>query len=269
MKPLYVLKIGGSVATYKNRPGFSVRRSLLKNVADQILAAKKKNDFDLILIHGAGGYGHFLAKKYELKKGTGKDKEKLHGALLSRCANQKLNGAITDILVEQGLSITPVHTASVIVQENQEISSFDLSAVQEALENECIPLLYGDMVFDKRLGMTVCSGDAIAPYLADKFRASRIIFASDIAGMFTCDPYLNPDAKLVENISFDDIQESVSVSHSHNVDVTGGLLGKINQIGSLRNKGLESVEIFDGLNAGNYKEILTGENFPHTKIFFK
>ena len=84
MKPLYILKIGGSVATYKNRPGFSVRSSLLKKIAISIREAQKKENFDLILIHGAGAAGHQLAKQYGLQRGTGKNQKKMHGAFLCR-----------------------------------------------------------------------------------------------------------------------------------------------------------------------------------------
>src|SRR3989304_370250 len=100
MSPLYILKIGGSVATHKNRPSVAPRRALLSQIARAIKESQKKRKFDLILIHGAGGSGHRLAKKYGLQKGTGTNKQKWHGALLSRLTNQKLNAEITKIFIK-------------------------------------------------------------------------------------------------------------------------------------------------------------------------
>ena len=269
MKPLYVLKIGGSVATHKNRTGFSVRRSQLRKVAQQIGGAMKKADFQLILIHGAGGFGHALAKEYGLKEGTGKNKQKLKGALLSRIANQQLDHAIAEILVAEGLPVVPVHTASVILQNDHKIDFFDIAAVKEALEQGCIPLLYGDMVFDKKLGMTVCSGDSIAPYLAEKLGATKMFFASDIDGVFTQDPYVFRGTQLIEKVLMGDLFKNTKISQSHNVDVTGGLFGKIQKMNSLKGSAVQSIEIFNGFDADNYKKILLNKNFPHTQIFFK
>ena len=266
MKPIYILKIGGSVATHKNKKGFSVRHSLMKKVAQSIIFAKKEKDFDLVLVHGAGGFGHTLAKEYELMDGTGNDKRKIEGALLSRNANQRLNNAITEIFVSEGLPITSVHTASVIINNNKKIVDFNMLTVKESLKKNCIPILYGDMVFDKKLGMTICSGDAIVPYLADKLKIKKMFFASDIEGVFTKDPYLHNDAELVENISLKNIKKNIKLSESHNADATGGLLGKIKKISILCGKGSKSVEIFNGLSEKNYEKILLGKNFPHTRI---
>jgi len=266
MKPLYIMKIGGSVVTYKNRPGYSVRRVLLGKIARAIRSAKKKKDFDLVLIHGAGALGHSLAHQYDLKNGVGKDAKKWQGAFLSRRANQRLDLAIADIFVSEGLPVVAVHTASVITQNDKKIAHFDTEAVKKALKSKCIPLLYGDMVFDAKLGMSICSGDAIAPYLALELGARKIFFASDIVGVLTKDPYVHADAKLVETVSLGRVQGNMVVSESHNVDVTGGLSGKMKKLEMLHGSSVKSVEIFNGLDEENYKKILLGDDFPHTKI---
>jgi isopentenyl phosphate kinase len=264
MKPLYILKIGGSVATYKNRPGISVRSALLKKVGQNIKKSLEKGNFNLILIHGAGAAGHQLAKKYNLQDGIGLNPKKLYGSLISRIANNKLNIAITETFIKTGLKIVSIHTASAIIQKNKKISHCNLKIIQEALQQNCIPILYGEMVFDTKLGMSICSGDAIAPYMAEKLGAKKIIFASDIDGVFTKDPHIHKDAKLIERIKLQEISQKADLSHSHNVDVTGGLLGKINKMEFSKN--LQSIEIFNGLNPENYWKILLGKDFSHTSI---
>ena len=269
MKPLYILKLGGSVVTHKNRPRASVRHKLLSAIAGSLRDTLEKGKIDLILVHGAGAHGHQLAKKYSLRDGINNQPERWYGSFLTRIKNQKLNTVITEIFVSEGLRVSPVHTASVIIQDEKQIAACDLSAIREALAQNCIPLLYGEMVFDKTLGMTICSGDAILPYLGKKLQAEKMFFASDIDGIFTADPHLNKSARLIENVALHDIKKKAMLSESHNLDVTGGLLGKINQLFTSHSPRLKTIEIFNGLDAKNYRKILNGEKFPHTTISIK
>ena len=271
MKPLYILKIGGSVATYKDKPGTSVRTELLKKIARAIKKAQAQKDFDLILIHGAGAAGHQLAKKFALKSGTKGDKKKLAGSLITCLTNQKLDNAVAEILAASRLMIFPVHTASTIIQKNGKIADCNLKIVREALASNCIPILYGEMVFDPIMGMSICSGDAIAPYLAKKLGAQKIFFASDIDGVFDKDPHIHKDARLLEKISLKEIwkNEKINLSGSHNVDVTGGLWGKIKNLDLKHSPSLQSVEIFNGLKENNYARIILGEKFLHTILGIK
>jgi isopentenyl phosphate kinase len=266
MKPLYILKIGGSVATLKNRPGVSVRRDLLRKAAEAIKDAMEEKDFHLILIHGAGAAGHQLAKKYNLAEGIGMNPKKWYGALISRIANSKLDTAIAEIFISKGLRVTSVHTASAIVQKNKKISHCNLEIIKEALRQNSIPMLYGEMVFDTKLGMSICSGDAIAPYLAEKLGAQKMFFASDIDGIFTKDPHIHKDAKIIEKINLGEIKNKAQISVSHNVDVTGGLMGKIEKLGNVHHNALKSIEIFNGLREENYAKVILGKEFPHTVI---
>ena len=256
------------MATHKNRVGISVRKTLLKKIARAIKQAQKKKNFDLILIHGAGSVGHQMAHRYGLRDGTKKDTTKWSGALQTRVMDQKLNNTIAESFVSEGLRVVSAHTATLVIQNNKTISSFNLEIIKEALEQNCIPLLYGDMVFDKILGMTICSGDTLAPYLAKKLHAQKILFATDVSGIFDKDPYLHKNARLVEKIDLHEIDKknNIELSASHNLDVTGGLAGKIKNIALKHDPSLQSIEIFNGLKENNYDRALTGKNFPHTTI---
>lgn len=265
-KPLYIIKIGGSVATHKDKEGFSVRKKLLGDVAQSIKKAQEKEEFDLILIHGAGAAGHQLAKKFKLAEGANEINRRFKGALQSCVINQKLNNFISDILNFKGLNTFSIHTASTIIQKNKKIVYCNLNLIKKALENNCIPIMYGEMVFDKELQMSICSGDAIAPYLARKLKAEKVFFASDIDGIFNKDPHEFKNVKLIENINLKEIKKEVSLGESHNTDVTGGLLGKIEKITGNYDNHLKSIEIFNGLEAKNYQKIILGKKFPHTTI---
>lgn len=268
MNPLYILKIGGSIATFKNRAGASVRTKLLKSIARALKHAQQKKNFDLILVHGAGSVGHQIAHRYHLKEGTGNNKTKWHAALQTRVMTQKLNSAIAEIFISEGLRVVPTQTASLVIQKDGAITSFEAETTSEALKQNCIPLLYGDMVFDVNLGMSICSGDALAPYLAKKFRAQKILFATDVDGIFDKDPYEFKNAKLIENINIKEIgkKQDIELKGSHNLDVTGGLAGKIKKITQKHDTALQSIEIFNGLEVKNFSRIFSDMKFPHTKI---
>jgi isopentenyl phosphate kinase len=266
MKNIYILKIGGSVITDKQGSRLSIRKKLLEQIASSIKLAKEKNNFKLILIHGAGSFGHLLAKEYELATGTGKNEKKIKGAILSRISNQKLNGIFTQTFFSQGLNIAAVHTASVILQKNKKIEKFNLENIKQALEKNYIPVLYGDMVFDEKLGMSICSGDNIGAYLAKKLKAERIFFASDIDGVFDSDPHFNKNAKLLEEIDLKNIYKKSKLSKSHSIDTTGGLLGKVESLSELKNSKVRSVEIFNGFKPDNYEKVFLNKKFPHTTI---
>lgn len=268
MKPLYILKIGGSVATFKDRAGMSVRTELLKKVARAIHDTQKSKDFQLILIHGAGAAGHQLAREFNLKEGVKGIDMRREAALRSRGVNQKLDGAIFEILIAEGIRATPVHTASVVIQKNCKILKFHFETVAESLRQNYIPLLYGEMVFDSVLEMSICSGDALAAALAKKFDAQKILFASDIDGIFNRDPYLHKDAELIKNTTLEKLRNLSEISESHNIDATGGLQGKIKQIQTVKSPSLKTIEFFNGMESTNYKHALLGDKFEHTVIKF-
>ncbi|MDZ7612098.1 MAG: isopentenyl phosphate kinase [Candidatus Moranbacteria bacterium] len=267
MKPLYILKLGGSVVTDKDKEGFSVKKGLIDEISREIKNAKEKKDFDLILIHGAGAAGHQLAMEYKLVEGTGENKEKIYGALLSQLSNQKLNREIFEIFLENGLDVTPIHTASTVVQAGGEIAEFNSDCLKEALKKNFIPLLYGEMVFDKSKGMSICSGDSIAPHIANKLGADRILYATDVDGIYTQDPYQNSQAELIEEISYGRIKKKIKLSSSHNIDTTGGLKKKILRLEKFFSGGGDkTAEIFNGNQPENFSKILLDTFFKHTKI---
>ena len=111
--PLIILKIGGSVATYKDRAGLAVRTALLKKIALAIRAARDEQPFRLILIHGSGSAGHRLAHDFDLRHGTGTDPRKIDAALRSQRANQSLNASIAEICIAAGLPVVVINPRQV------------------------------------------------------------------------------------------------------------------------------------------------------------
>jgi isopentenyl phosphate kinase len=264
-----VLKIGGSVVTYKSNDQVRVRKARLREIALEIkLAQKKLPDTKLILVHGAGSAGHQLANKFKLKEGVAGDMKKLTAALKIRENNQFLNLEIGKIFTAAGLSVVTVHSGSNVLQLNGELNYVDTKLIEIAMSQGCIPVMYGEMVFDEVLGLSVCSGDNLATYLAQTFSARKIIYASDIDGIYDADPYVNKKAQLLTTSNIEDLVPSsgVTIGSSHHIDVTGGLANKINLIKQgLGGEKLRQLVVFNGLKKGGFKNVLS-EDFADCSV---
>jgi len=259
-KVAFVMKIGGSVITYKNREKVVVRRKVIESLARDLFSYLELHPQDrCILVHGGGSAGHGIASQYGLMSGIRNDDRKWKGAMLAHLAVQRLNGIISDILVQNGLRIVSVRASSMVIQKNGKIVLSFLEAIRLVLRNRCIPLLHGDMVFDEDLNMSVCSGDNLAALLSDRFCASSLLFASDVDGIYDKDPHRCKDAKKIHAIALNDIlkNKNIQLEGSHHVDVTGGLYGKIASLsGEYAFSETERVVIFNGLKRHALLDVL-------------
>jgi isopentenyl phosphate kinase len=260
---MLILKIGGSVVTYKNTTQLRIRRTSLRSIAREIKQALRVSPRPrLVLVHGAGSAGHVLAKQHALTSGVNGDPKKLKAALKIREYNQKLNAAIIKVFAEAGLPVVPIHTGSVISQTNGEIDDVHYEMIDMALTEGCIPVMYGEMTFDTALGLSVCSGDKIVTELANYLSASKIVYASDVDGVYDLDPYRHRQANMIPEITFDDLVSGniVTLGDSHNVDVTGGLFNKIQLLANRSEVGvLKEVVVMNGLKQGSFLKAIKGQ----------
>jgi len=268
MKKLFILKIGGSVATYKENTDHTIRKDLLTGVFAEIAALHGNDNFDLIIVHGAGGHVHHLAHTHGLKTGTLDDSVKVAGALETQKAVSRLHNEIIKIGNGAGLELASIPTHGVITQTSGKIDSCDTKRITEALSENKIPVLHGDMVDDRTLRKSICSGDAVTAYLTTLLPVTHLFFATDVDGIFTTDPHTDPTAELVENLNFIEMDNIITLTESHNIDTTGGLQGKMNECTKLfvNSKELEEIHIFNGLEETNYHYALNSESFSHTRI---
>ena len=138
-----------------------------------------------------------------------------------------------------------------------------------ALQQGNIPMLYVDLVLDHVYGMAICSGDEIMNELAVRFGANRVLFATDVDGIYDKDPHIYDDATCIRAIHWQDISNTKDsiLSESHSVDVTGGLYGKVMAMKPMFEQ-LQTVEmtIYNGLQADNTKKVLRGDTSIGTVI---
>ncbi|HVT01676.1 MAG TPA: isopentenyl phosphate kinase [Patescibacteria group bacterium] len=229
-KKLVIIKLGGSVITDKktNKPIF--KKEVVKRIAKEIKSAQSKADFDLILVHGAGSFGHPSAKKYKLNEGY-KDKTSALGVSLTKKTVLKLNLLVIETLQKEGFNAVLLESSTLINNSNKKINDFNTDPVKDTFSLNMIPVLSGDVVSDKKLGISIVSGDTIVSYLAKELKAKTVIFASDVDGIFDKNPKTNNDAKLIKKITSINFQRIIDQMKAHNInDVTGEMEGKLMNI---------------------------------------
>lgn len=264
-KDLVIIKLGGSVITDKSKARGGFRKSVIRRLAKEILDAKKKKDFDLILVHGAGAYAHYLTKKYRIAEGY------LGGQSAVGYAHIKnelfrLNNLVWSECLLVGLAVCTVQPSAVIFTENGRIKNFDMRLIEVLLKMGIAPLLLGDDTIDEKRGIAILSGDKTMAYLARKFAARKVIFVSDVEGVFNKNPKIHKDAKLIKEINNKNFRKIIGSMEIYNKnDASGEMKGKLLAIaGELKEVG---VRIVSGLRNQALKEALLGRNIG-TKIKF-
>jgi isopentenyl phosphate kinase len=250
---MQVLKFGGSVLT--NKAGFMEADSgNIKSLAGMLGRAWKNGLRSLILIHGAGSFGHPLVEKYGLhgKISTPAQKEgveKTHSACVSLC--MMLVGALEG----EGVPAVPLHPYDLGKLKNGRISSFDREKVETALKEGSLPVLHGDMMPDSELGYGVCSGDQLVSYFGKD--AEGVIFGTNVDGV------LNDEGKLIESINAGNFGEiSKHFKKPEYADVTGGMEGKIREIMEIG----RPAYVANALFPERVEALLEGRDTPCTRI---
>lgn len=223
---LIIIKLGGSVITFKDSPAAKARKSVINRLAKE-LAQVYKEGYEIILVHGAGSFGHPLAKKYNLTKGL-INRDSQFGFALTAQAMTNLNDLVVKILNSNSVPSVGLSPRGFITQTNGNLNPFDISPIKYLLKQNLVTVLHGDPVIDKNLGCSILSGDTIITYLANKFNVKKVIFLTDVDGIFDDDPKQNPKAKLIPEVNDNNLNQVLTGLRSgKRDDVTGEMSGKI------------------------------------------
>lgn len=217
---IQILKLGGSVITHKDQY-FTPHIENIERLAGEIAEI---GDRSLIIVHGAGSFGHPVAKKHSISDGL-KGSDQLVGFSETHQAMTRLNQVIVDTLLEAGVPAFGVSASSMLTTKGTRLVDIDLSIIERFLDTGLMPVMYGDAVLDAEQGFAILSGDQLVVRLAIELGAERIIFGSDVDGIFTSNPKIDTDAKLIEKVSINNM--TANVGDTTFTDVTGGMMGKL------------------------------------------
>lgn len=216
--------------TDKAKPHGVFRRKVVERLASEIVSLKKRRDFDLIIVHGAGSFGHPVAKKYNLHKGYLDTKSSM-GFSLTKKAMFELTMLIWQVFADVGLVSCVVEPSAVITAFSGKVKSFNTEFIENLLLKKITPVLFGDAVFDEKMGFSIISGDLMVSHLAKKLNANKVIFVSDVDGVFDKNPKVYKDAKLISEISEKNVRQIIKNMQVFNKnDISGEMKGKIEAI---------------------------------------
>ena len=253
---MIIIKLGGSVITDKGN-----YRHFRKETVGRLCREIKASGKDVIIVHGAGSFGHIVAKENGLNDGY-KDKSQIP-AVAQVCYDvRELSSMVVKELMDAGIPAVSVPPGSCFCMEDRELVIDDDYVIRSMMEKGIMPVMFGDVVQDKKLGFAICSGDQIVERLADIFDAERVIFVSDIDGLYDSDPKIDKDAKLfatVDGRTIEKIETGSSVA-----DVTGGVRNKIETMLRMCSDKRDCI-LVNGTVENRLKQLLCGEEVICTK----
>lgn len=254
---LQFLKLGGSLITDKNRP-HTPRLDVLARLAGEIAAAKRRfPELRLVLGHGSGSFGHVPAQRYNTRQGVHTQTEWQGFIEVWRDA-AALNRFVLDAFAEADLPAMAFPPSASLIARDGRVESWDISPLIAALQVGLIPVVYGDVVFDRARGGTIFSTEDLFDDLARKLRPGRILLAGLEPGVWADYPRCTHLATEItpENLA----QIMPALGGSAATDVTGGMYSKVQQSLALvqATPGLE-VRIFSADTPGMILRALAGE----------
>jgi isopentenyl phosphate kinase len=254
-----VIKIGGSALTVKsqfetlNPKCLQKCSQMVKQLLSDFLAQRGKA-MRLVIVHGAGSFGHFQAKQYRITQGcrensttfpkTSTDQKSTtsateleplpseikEGISKTRFSVLTLHQHFIGALLQQGVpavGISPfdsweTHTTYDSTTQTSQcvVVRHNATEVLKIVQSGLVPVLHGDCVFDSNIQqrVNILSGDLIVHTLAKEFHCTNVVFASNVKGIYTAPPETVSTAKLIPQI----LVNSSSFSNSRGISTLLG-----------------------------------------------
>ncbi len=221
-----MIKLGGSALTDKRRI-YTPRIPIIRSAAQQMAAICK--NYSVVLVHGAGSYGHIPVRKFGLQYGLQSPKQ-LRGLTTTKLKLLEWEILLDEIFLNHGIPLVPFLASDFTVTKNGRIVSSELEPLTRWTQIGCVPMTGGDIVPDVKDGFSILSGDQLAAFIAIRLRAKRLVYGVDVDGIFDANPSLDSKAQLLKALTPVSAARLVSKATSGTTpDVTGGMAGKIRE----------------------------------------
>ncbi|NHJ01019.1 MAG: hypothetical protein EAX86_02705 [Candidatus Heimdallarchaeota archaeon] len=273
-----IIKIGGSCLSNKmllykalKEPSEENIKAAVKidlEIIDQIAAeigqvyfSKKRR---MIVLTGVGAPGHFTVLKYNMHKGDDGTLEQHLGLVEAQIAVNNLRQANLKAFLHHKIPAVQVYASSIYQSDKMRIIESYTENFEKFIELGIVPIISGDMVPDRTMGYSVLSGDQILLDLATKFQPRRVIFGSDVDGLYDSDPKINRNAKLIPKITQDNMDGYIGEIKGD--DASGQLKGKIQEIKNLLEAGFKDITLMNLTQKGRLLDVLEDKNVPMSRF---
>lgn len=248
---IQMVKLGGSVITTKGG-AMRVRKDALRRLAREVAPAAEEG---LLVLHGAGSFGHTLAKKAGLVHGIESEAQRDAAARVSADVRAL---HVEVLLALQAAKVRPfsLPPGQLAYASGGELANMALAPVVLAMQQGFTPVSCGDVVLDDKQGVAIVSADAVALHVVPRLGVSRMVFATDVDGIFDAPPGTE-GARLLTHLTARDLR-GLSLGGARGADVTGGMAGKGRAIAAIAEAGCEAW-VVNGLKPGRVRAALRGE----------
>lgn len=252
---LLCFKIGGSVITDKAVP-YKAKKDTIRKIAKALRLAKSP----MIISHGVGSFAHTSAAKYGGKNGY---KSRLGIAKVARDA-QEINRIVMDIFLDVGLPAISFSPRSFLLTEKGSLEKSFFDPLCVALQQGLIPVIYGDVIWDRTQKTTIYSGETslhlLAQYLRrHEFEVSKIIQLCNVDGVLDEKNNVIPE---ITQKNWDALK--VYLQEMRVTDVTGGMGHKVEEALQMTKYGIETL-LLNGTNT-DFIGFLSGQQVRGTVI---
>ncbi|MGI0055416.1 MAG: isopentenyl phosphate kinase [Thermoplasmata archaeon] len=250
--PLAVVKLGGSVITRK-REIEKLRPKVLARLSAELAAVQSHR---VILLHGAGGFGHPGAVRFGLASPPSPEiraPARARGAAIVSAEVRRLHLAVLRSLVAAGARPWSVPMSTHVVHEAGRLEAIDLEPFAAALGSGVLPVSFGDVVHDRAWGSSILSADTIALRLAEALHPDRVLFVSDVPGVYA--PGTTGRRNVLRSIT-EEVYRSLDPKPGA-PDVTGGIRGKAGVMLAIARLGVNA-GLISGLSDGALSRALNG-----------
>src|SRR5512143_1241998 len=254
------LKLGGSLITDKTQVEHA-RKPIIRRLAREIKAAREaRPDLQLVLGHGSGSFGHVAARKHGTREGV-RDPAGWLGYAEVAAAAARLNQIVTDVFVAEGVPVVSLPPSASARCDDGRLSYLDTFVLRATLEHSLVPLVQGDVALDAVRGATIVSTEDVFIYLVREFQPTHVLLAGEAAGVYE---HRDMSGAIIPVITPGTVEQYASaLGGSHGADVTGGMIGKVQQmLDVVQHHPAIEARIFSGAVRGNVQRLLIDPSAP-------
>src|SRR3989454_3382214 len=152
---MLLVKLGGSVLPDKTRLR-TARRAAIRRLASELAAVRQS----LVVVHGAGSYGHILARRHKLNQGGVSVTKRIAASRVQQDVKE-LDGLVVNALLDVGIAAIPIAPSAVLTLNGGTGATADLTPILALTSMGFTPVTFGDVVRDLHRGIAICSGDVM------------------------------------------------------------------------------------------------------------
>lgn len=264
-KSVTLIKLGGSIITDKEKP-MTLRPTVLSRLVQEITRARDEHPDELFIIgHGSGSFAHHPATKYQTMSGFVHEESRFGMAVVQDVAAQ-LNRIVVKEFLAFHVPAVSIAASNTVVTANRNADSFCGDVCEEYLVQDLLPVTFGDVIIDTKLGCTIWSTEEVLAFFGEQltkkgWSVKQIIHVTEVDGFYDTEHNVVPKIS-AEN--WPSLQQALTATKGF--DVTGGMGLKVEESLKLAKWGVQS-KIISGLVPDRLYQTIIGEETLGTVIY--